>query len=59
MYLVTFGKKLNLKNPKTFNEKLSWLKLYGRKDIYTTMADKYAVKQHVANLIGGGMLLII
>ena len=46
------GKKLNLKNPQTFNEKLQWLKLYNRKPIYTTMVDKYASKKFIANLIG-------
>lgn len=43
---------LNLKNPRTFNEKLQWLKLYDRRPIYTTMVDKFAVKEYVANLIG-------
>lgn len=45
-------KKLNLKDPKTFSEKLQWLKLYNRKSEYTTMVDKYAVKEYVANIIG-------
>lgn len=45
-------KKLNLKDPKTFSEKLQWLKLYNRKPEYTTMVDKYAVKEYVANIIG-------
>ena len=45
-------KKLNLDNPKSFNEKLQWLKLYDRKPEYTTMVDKYAVKQYVADIIG-------
>lgn len=44
--------KLNLKNPKTLNEKLQWLKLYDRKDIYTTMVDKQEVKKFVSNKIG-------
>ncbi len=52
MYRRHFGKKLDLKNPKTFNEKLQWLKLNNRKDIYTTMVDKYAAKDYVANIIG-------
>ena len=52
MYKRIMGKKLNLKNPQTFNEKLQWLKLYDRKPIYTTMVDKYEVKQFVANIIG-------
>ncbi len=51
-YKLNMGKKLNLDNPKTFNEKLQWLKLYDRKDIYTTMVDKYEVKNYVASLIG-------
>ena len=42
----------NFKNPKSFNEKLNWLKLYDRKTVYTTMVDKHAVKQYVAKLIG-------
>ncbi|MBQ4131506.1 MAG: glycosyl transferase [Clostridia bacterium] len=46
------GKKLNLENPQTFNEKLQWLKLYDRKHIYTTMVDKYEVKQYIAERIG-------
>ena len=40
-YYATFKKFLNLKNPQTFNEKLQWLKLNDRKDIYTKMVDKY------------------
>lgn len=46
------NKKLNLNNPKTFNEKIQWLKLYDRKPEYTTMVDKYAVKKYVASIIG-------
>lgn len=52
MYYARLGKKLDLVNPKTFNEKLQWLKLYDRKPIYTTMVDKYAVKQYIADRIG-------
>ena len=49
---ATLGYPLNLDNPQTFNEKLQWLKLYDRKPIYTTMVDKYEVKQYVAAIIG-------
>ena len=52
IYKNYFYKKLNLKNPKTFNEKLQWLKLYNRNPLYTTLVDKYAVKEYVANIIG-------
>lgn len=51
-YYSVFGKKLNLKNPKTFNEKLQWLKLYDRKPEYTTMVDKVEAKKWVADRIG-------
>ena len=46
------GKWIDWKNPKTFTEKLQWLKMYDRKPEYTTMVDKYAVKQYVADRIG-------
>ena len=52
LYRATFGKELNLENPQTFNEKLQWLKLYDRKPVYTTMVDKYAAKEYVADKIG-------
>ena len=51
-YKMSMGKFPNLKNPKTFNEKLQWLKLYNRKPEYTTMVDKYEVKKYVADKIG-------
>lgn len=43
---------LDLKHPKTFNEKLQWLKLYDHNPLYTTMVDKYSVKGYVADIIG-------
>lgn len=46
------NKHLNLKDPKTFNEKLQWLKLYNRRPEYTMMVDKYAVRKYVADTIG-------
>ena len=46
------GYEPNLVHPKTFNEKLQWLKLHDRKDIYTTMVDKYEAKKYVSSKIG-------
>lgn len=43
---------LNLENPKSFNEKLQWLKLHDRKPIYTAMVDKIEAKKIVASIIG-------
>ena len=52
MYRANFGKKLHWKNPKTYNEKLQWLKLYDRNPVYSTMVDKYTAKQFVSERIG-------
>ena len=51
-YKKNLGIWPNLKNPKTFNEKLNWLKLYDRNPLYTVMVDKYEAKKYVADLIG-------
>ena len=51
-YRLKFNKKLNLKAPQTFNEKLQWLKLYDRKPKYTKMVDKYEAKRYVSDIIG-------
>lgn len=51
-YFLNFGKELNLETPKSFNEKIQWLKIHDRKPIYTTMVDKLAAKEYVASLIG-------
>jgi hypothetical protein len=51
-FRVSMGREINFNNPKTFNEKLQWIKLHDRKSIYTTMVDKYASKKLVANQIG-------
>jgi hypothetical protein len=51
-YYACVGKKLNLDNPQTYNEKLQWLKLYDRKPEYTEMVDKYSAKKYVADRIG-------
>lgn len=48
----TFGYELDLNHPRTFNEKLQWLKLYDRNPLYVTLVDKYRVKQWVAERIG-------
>lgn len=53
LFRLKVGYKLNLKTPKTFNEKMSWIKLYDRQPLYTRLADKYEVKQYVAERIGG------
>lgn len=56
-YRIMMGKKLDIKNPKTYNEKLQWLKLYNKCDEYTKMVDKYAVKEYVASIIGSDYII--
>lgn len=42
----------NLRNPKTFNEKLQYLKLHDRRQEYSVFADKLAVRDVVEKLVG-------
>lgn len=52
MHRLELKRRLDLKNPVTYNDKLQWLKLYYHRPDFTMMADKVAVKQYVADLIG-------
>lgn len=56
-FYLEMGKKLNLKNPVTYNEKLQWLKLYDRKKEYTQMVDKYEVREYIKEKIGEEYLI--
>ena len=49
-YRVVLHKKLNLKNPKTFNEKIQWMKLYyyPKNPLVVNGSDKYAVREYIA-----------
>ena len=47
-YKAAFDRVLDLNNPIRYTEKLQWLKLYDRREIYSTMVDKYKVKKYVA-----------
>jgi len=57
VYRCQIGSKLNLDNPQTFTEKLQWLKLNDRKELYHLFVDKYEVKQYVAEKIGSEYLI--
>lgn len=48
-FQIVLKKKLNLKNPQTFNEKIQWCKLYyyPRSKRVVTCADKYAVREYI------------
>ncbi len=49
---LRFGEPLNLDSPRTFNEKLQWLKLHDHRPEYTRMVDKYEAKKYVAEKLG-------
>lgn len=58
LYWGIIGKKLNLKNPQNFNEKLMWLKLnkYGNNELVSKCADKYSVREYVKECECGEIL---
>ena len=51
-YRLQMGHWINWKHPRTFTEKLQWLKIYDYKPEYTQMVDKLAAKDYVAKRIG-------
>lgn len=51
-YYCKFQKSLSLENPRTYSEKLQWLKIHDRKPLYTQMVDKIEAKKYVASIIG-------
>lgn len=59
-YKRFMGEKLTneqLRNPKTFNQKLNWLKLNDRNPIYTVMADKVEGKNYISEKVGSEYLI--
>lgn len=52
LYKRVTGETLHLDNPQTYNEKLQWLKLYDRNPLYTTLVDKYAVREYIKEKLG-------
>lgn len=53
-YFLSMHKKLNLEHPKTYNEKLQWLKLHDKREVYTKMVDKLLAKDYVHEVLGDG-----
>ncbi len=56
-YRVHVKRKLNLKKPKTFNEKLQWLKFNDRDPFYAIVVDKYKVREYIKDTIGEEYLI--
>lgn len=57
LYKSCMGQSLNLDSPRTYNEKLQWLKLYNRKPLYTQLVDKSEVKKWVEKRIGNSHII--
>ena len=57
LFQAHMGVHLNLDEPKTFNEKIQWLKIHDRKASYTKMVDKYEVKKYVSSIIGPSYII--
>lgn len=57
LYKIKTGRKLHLKDPKTYSEKLNWLKVYDHNPLYTKLVDKYEVREYVEEKIGGEYLI--
>lgn len=56
-FKIRMGYDLNLSEPRTYSEKLQWLKLYYHNPLYTTLVDKYEVKDYVARVIGSDYII--
>lgn len=57
VFCGAMGTPLDLAEPKTFNEKMQWLKLYNRKPEYTMMVDKYKVREYIREQLGEEYLI--
>ena len=56
-YRSIMGYWINWKNPKSFTEKIQWLKIYDRNPLYTKLVDKYEVRKYIAERIGNDYLI--
>ena len=56
-FKICMKKDLDLEDPKTFNEKIQWLKLYNRKSEYTMLVDKYLVRDYIRTQYGEKYLI--
>lgn len=56
-FRLLMGYKLNIKDPKTFNEKLQWLKINDIHPEYTKMVDKVEAKNYVASQVGSKYII--
>lgn len=59
VYWIKTGRHLNLDNPKTFCDKLNWLKVNDIHPEYTELVDKINVRPYVNNIMGEDMFFSV
>lgn len=57
LFYCSVGYWPKITNPRSFNEKIQWLKLYDRHEEYSMMVDKVSVKDYVESKIGKEFLI--
>ncbi len=58
-YRVKMGGRLRLAKPRTFNEKMQWLKLNERKPLMSVLVDKYEARKYIKKVLGSEYLIPI
>lgn len=51
-YFATTGRMIHFKNPKGYNEKLQWIKIYDRHPEHSRLVDKLTVREHIKEVWG-------
>lgn len=57
LFFLILGRKLDLKDPHSLNEKMQWMKLYDHRPEYVVMVDKYCVREYIKKTIGEKYLI--
>ncbi|NPV56433.1 MAG: hypothetical protein HPY76_07170 [Anaerolineae bacterium] len=56
-YFRRFRKILPLEHPRSFNEKLQWLKIFGNTEAHRHLVDKVSAKEHVREILGDSYII--
>ena len=56
-YYLAMHKKLDLNTPKTYTQKIQWLKLHNTNPLYSKMVDKYEVREIIIQELGEEYLI--
>ncbi|MCE8041742.1 glycosyl transferase [Halomonas daqingensis] len=56
LYFQKTGKVIDIKNPRSFNEKLQWLNIYSKDPLRSICADKYRVREYAERQGCAGIL---